>query len=104
MLKKRYEELAKARIKDTRKAIISRINDGEGYKIVELAEFTEGDRKQAMILKGGIEIDSLENLAKLRDALDCVIKQERHARRKQSYAPYSISSITNEVAEEGYKG
>lgn len=99
MLKKRYEELAKARIKDTRKAIISRINDGDGYKIVELAEFTEGDRKQAMILKGGIEIDSLENLAKLRDALDCVIKQERHARharRKQPYAPYSISSITNE--------
>lgn len=100
MLKKRYEELVKARITDTRKVIISRINDGDRYKIVELAEFTEGDRKQAMILKGGIEVDSLENLAKFKDALDCVIQQERNARRKQQYAPYSISSITNEAEEE----
>lgn len=103
MLKKRYEELIKARITDTRKVIISRINDGGGYKIVELAEFTEGDRKQAMILKGGIEVDSLENLANFKDALDCVVQQERHARRKQSYAPYSISSISsvaNEAVEE----
>lgn len=69
-----YTELAKPRITETRKLIISKVNNkDEHFKMVELAEVNEGDRKYTTILKGGIEIHSLLYVRNLRDALNKVL-------------------------------
>lgn len=74
--KKYYEEILKVRTRDTRKTIISKINDGEPehFKFAELMEFTEGDKERCQIVKGsGLEVHSLERLAKLKDAIENVL-------------------------------
>lgn len=75
-MEKKYTELVKPRITDTRKMIISRINATGEYKLVELAEFKEGERIRTMILRGGIKIDSLKNLRNVRDAINQVLDEE----------------------------
>jgi hypothetical protein len=79
--KKAYVEISKAKIKDKRNIVISRIDDTENYVVAQQA-VTEVDGKQSvMFIKGAIFIESLESMYNLRDALNEAISKEED--RKQ---------------------
>lgn len=76
-----YEQLAKGRITDTRQMLVSRINPREAgelprYKLAELAEMQEGNKKFNKILRGGIEVSSLDFLKNIADAINVALDRE----------------------------
>lgn len=106
-MEKKYSELVKPRITDTRKMVISRINPTGQYKMVELAEFVEGDKKRAMILRGGIVIDSLINLRNVRDAINQVLDEEGFYETetgKLNTTPKRVTPIPEEMFEKSMDG
>lgn len=71
-----YTEICRAKIADTRNAVISRCSKG-GFTLAQQLEVQENKAKTSVFLKGALHIDSLENLCELRNALNVVIKKEQ---------------------------
>lgn len=75
-IQKPFTELAKGRSQDTRQIVISKINSVGTYKLAELAEFREGDKTRKMFLRGGIEVQNLEYLESIMNAIKEVLSVE----------------------------
>lgn len=73
-----YTEICRARIAETRNAVISRCSKG-GFTLAQQLEVQENKAKTSVFLKGALHIDSLESLCELRNALNVVIKKEQEA-------------------------
>ena len=70
----KYSEISRAKIADTRNAVISECSKG-GYTLAQQLEVKEGEGKTVVFLKGALHIDSLEGLRELRDAINVAIKK-----------------------------
>jgi hypothetical protein len=73
-----YKEICRAKIANTRNAVISKCSKG-GFTLAQQLEVQEGQNKTSVFLKGALHIDSLESLCELRNALNVVIKKEQEA-------------------------
>ncbi len=73
-----YKEICRAKIADTRNAVISKCSKG-GFTLAQQLEVQEEKTKTSVFLKGALHIDSLESLCELRNALNVVIKKEQDA-------------------------
>lgn len=70
----KYSEISRAKIADTRNAVISECSKG-GFTLAQQLEVKEGDGKTVVFLKGALHIDSVEGLHELRDAINIAIKK-----------------------------
>lgn len=70
-----FKELSKAKIQDTRNLIVSKYINGT-YTLGQQLVVQEGKKFTTVFLKGSIQIDNLEGLYNLRDALNEAIHQE----------------------------
>jgi hypothetical protein len=68
----KYSEISRAKIADTRNAVISECSKG-GFTLAQQLEVREGDGKTVVFLKGALHIDSIEGLHELRDAINVAI-------------------------------
>lgn len=71
-----YTEICRAKIANTRNAVISKCSKG-GYTLAQQLEVQEDKSKTSVFLKGALHIDSLESLCELRNALNVVIQKEQ---------------------------
>jgi len=71
-----YTEICRAKIAETRNAVISKCSKG-GFTLAQQLEVQENKSKTSVFLKGALHIDSLESLCELRNALNVVIKKEQ---------------------------
>lgn len=71
-----YSEICRARIAETRNAVISKCSKG-GYTLAQQLEVQENKMKTSVFLKGALHIDSLESLCELRNALNVAINNEQ---------------------------
>lgn len=71
-----YKEICRAKIANTRNAVISKCSKG-GYTLAQQLEVQEDKSKTSVFLKGALHIDSLESLCELRNALNVVIQKEQ---------------------------
>lgn len=71
-----YKEICRAKIANTRNAVISKCSKG-GYTLAQQLEVQEGQNKTSVFLKGALHIDSLESLCELRNALNVIINNEQ---------------------------
>lgn len=70
-----YEEVAKAKISDTRNVVISKCSAG-GYTVAQQISVTEGEGNGVtMFIKGAFHINDLNGLYNLRDALTIAINE-----------------------------
>lgn len=70
-----YEEIAKAKISDTRNVVVSKCSAG-GYTIAQQISVTEGeDNGITMFIKGAFHIDDLNGFYNLKDALTVAINE-----------------------------
>lgn len=84
MARKKYNELAKAKIQDTRNIIISSVQEedgvgnttNKGYTIVQQLEVQEANRKTFVFLKNALHLENLDALKVMRDALNVAISKE----------------------------
>lgn len=70
-----FKELSKAKIQETRNLVISK-HSNNTYTLGQQLVVQEGKKKTVVFLKGSIQIDSLEGLYNLRDALNEAIQHE----------------------------
>lgn len=75
-VKKNFEELTKARITDTREVVISRSLTTGNYVMSPLVTFMEGDREVKRFERSALDVQSLEYVKNLRDALNVVLDKE----------------------------
>ena len=68
----KYEELARAKVKDNRSLVLSSCSKG-GYTIAQQLEIKEGNHNMNVFLKGAFHIDDINGLYNLRDALNVAI-------------------------------
>lgn len=68
-----YSEVSKAKISDTRNAIISDCSKG-GYTIAQQLIVEENDKSITVFMKGAFHIDDIQGLYELRDALNLAIE------------------------------
>jgi len=71
-----YEELSKAKLKDKRLAIISKNKTTDGYTIAQQVIILDGGEQLKIFMKGTMQLEGLENLYNLRDALNEAIEKE----------------------------
>lgn len=71
-----YSEICRAKIAETRNAVISKCSKG-GYTLAQQLEVQENKMKTSVFLKGALHIDSLESLCELRNALNVAINNEQ---------------------------
>lgn len=64
-----FTELAKAKIQDKRNLVVSKNTDGT-FTLGQQIVVQEGRKQTAIFLKGAIQIENLEGLYNLRDALN----------------------------------
>lgn len=67
-----YSELASANIKEKRDAVISSCSKG-GFTLAQRMVVEEGKKKTFVYLKNAIQIENIEGLYNLRDALNVAI-------------------------------
>ena len=73
-----YEELANAKISDSRKAVLSTHSKG-GYTLAQKVEIEEDSRRSVSIfMKGAFHLKSLDEVYALRDMLNMAIYQEEN--------------------------
>lgn len=68
-----YSELSKAKISDSRNAVISNCSEG-GFTIAQQLEAIEGDRVTSVFMKGAFHVDDINGLYNFRDAINLAIK------------------------------
>lgn len=69
-----YEELSTASISDKRNIVISEYSKG-GYTLGQQVVVEEGSKKINMFVKNSIQIENIEGLYNLRDALNVAISK-----------------------------
>jgi len=69
-----YNEIARAKITETREVVISDCSRG-GYTMAQVMAVQEGEVVTPIFMKGAFHIDSVENLYNLRDAISIAIKK-----------------------------
>lgn len=69
-----YEELSTASISDKRNIVISEYSKG-GYTLGQQVVVEEGSKKINMFVKNSIQIENIEGLYNLRDALNIAISK-----------------------------
>ena len=69
-----YEELSTASISDKRNIVISEYSKG-GYTLGQQVVVEEGSKKINMFVKFSIQIENIEGLYNLRDALNVAISK-----------------------------
>lgn len=73
-IKTEYREIARAKITNSRNAIVSHCSRG-GYTIAQqLVAREEGEKETAVFLKGAFHVDEISGLYELRDAVNLAIK------------------------------
>ena len=72
--KARFTELAVAKISDTRNLVISQTQT-DTFVMAQQLEVQEGKKKHSIFMQGAIEINSLEGLLSLRDAINLCIEK-----------------------------
>lgn len=73
---KKFIELAKAKIQETRSIIISKNDVNAGFTLAQQVTLMEGTRETLLFIKGAIHIDDIEGIYNLRDALNEVLNKE----------------------------
>lgn len=68
-----YSEISKAKISDTRNAVISDCSKG-GYTIAQQLIVEENDKSTTVFMKGAFHVDNIQGLYELRDALNLAIE------------------------------
>lgn len=68
-----YRELSKAKVTDTRNAVISECSRG-GFTIAQQIEAKEAGCVTTLFMKNAIQVDSIERLVDLRNAINVAIK------------------------------
>lgn len=81
-----YTEICRAKIANTRNAVISKCSKG-GYTLAQQLEVQEDKAKTSVFLKGALHIDSLESLCELRNALNVVIQKEQMGADEKDIEP-----------------
>lgn len=81
-----YTEICRAKIANTRNAVISKCSKG-GYTLAQQLEVQEDKAKTSVFLKGALHIDSLESLCELRNALNVVIQKEQIGTNENDVEP-----------------
>ena len=67
-----FIELSNAQISEARHVVISKFNKG-GYTLAQQLKVQEGDKTVSSFMKGTIQIESLDGLYGLRDAVNMAI-------------------------------
>lgn len=78
-MEKKYTELSKAKVQDSRNIVISRVEnkDGTSYTMAQQLEVMESkNRRTAVFMRGAVIVDGIEGLIALRDALNVAIQKE----------------------------
>jgi hypothetical protein len=77
-MSKTFTELSRARIKESRQLVISKLNDSESFTIAQQVLINEDQRQMTMYLKGAIHIENIDGLYNLRDAVnEAIAKTEK---------------------------
>lgn len=104
---RRYEELAKGRIKPTCQLVVSKDNEGQCFKLTELLEVeeihpvTQRRHTRKNFARGGIYIDTLDGLIAVRDALNVALDKLGYAEPcDQEPLTWIGEHAENKVAEE----
>ena len=71
--KAEYTEISKASVSDSRNIVISDCSKG-GFTLAQQAVIREGKKEASVFLKGAFQIDDINGLYNLRDALNLAIK------------------------------
>lgn len=71
-----YVEISKAKIKEKRNIVISRIDGTDTYVVAQQAMLEEGNKQTFIFIKGAIYVESLESMYNIRDALNEAISKE----------------------------
>ena len=79
-MRNKFIELAKAKIQDKRKIVISKVNDEDtstemGFTVAQQIEVQEGNKITSLYMKNAVHIDNIEGLYNLRDALNVAISK-----------------------------
>lgn len=78
-MEKKYTELSKTKVQDSRNIVISRVEnkDGTSYTMAQQLEVMESkNRRTAVFMRGAVIVDGIEGLIALRDALNVAIQKE----------------------------
>lgn len=78
-----YNELAKARVSESRNVVISDCSKG-GFTVAQQLEVKEGEKTTSVFLKGAIHIDDIDGLYNFRDAINLAIKSAENEGESQS--------------------
>lgn len=73
---KSYKELAKAKVAENKNIVISKNESKGGYTIAQQLLVTDNNASIPIFLKGAIQINELEGLYELRDAINAAIQKE----------------------------
>lgn len=73
-----YRELSKAKVTETRNAVISECSRG-GFTIAQQLEAKENGGTTTVFMKNAIQVDSVERLTDLRDAINVAIKAAKES-------------------------
>lgn len=77
-----YTELSSAPISDKRRIILSEYQKG-GFTLAQQICIEEGSRKMNMFVKNSIQVDNIEGLYNLRDALNIAISKIEEKNQKK---------------------
>ena len=73
-----YRELSKAKVTETRNAVISECSRG-GFTIAQQLEAKEAGCVTTVFMKNAIQVDSVERLVDLRNAINVAIKKAQES-------------------------
>ncbi len=69
----KYQELAHAKVADTRNVVISSCSKG-GFTIAQQLEAKENDKTTFVFMKGAFHVEDIHGLYNIRDAVNLAIK------------------------------
>lgn len=72
--KNKYEELSKAKISESRNAVISK-HIGGGFTIAQQLDFNENGTMVKVFMKGALHVENVDGLASLKNAIDEAISK-----------------------------
>lgn len=69
-----YNEIARAKISNSRSMVVSNCSRG-GFTIAQQLEIKEGETSTSVFLKGAFHVDDVQGLVNIRDAINLAIRQ-----------------------------
>lgn len=70
-----FQELSKAKIQEKRNLVISKNSSDEGFTLAQQILVEEGNRITTIFMKGATQIDGIESLYNVRDAINEAISK-----------------------------